>query len=515
MTKKRSIWTISASALLALGFVLTACSGPAATPTTAPTLAVPTTAAATEVATTAATAAATTAATTEATAATTAEATTAATAEATSAATTAATSEATSAATTAATEAPTAAPTPTIAPFTGTVNYTGTVMQVEDGASIVFSGWGDSSEQQVYHDSIARFNKVYPNVKVDYQPIPSDFQTKLKAAMAGGTAPDVFYVDAQLMAAFGPTNQLLPLDDLMKDGGVSRDDFVPSLLSLFTLNGKTLALPKDWGTLGLIYLPAAFQAAGIPEPTASWTWDDLKNAAAKIAATGKYAGFCQAADYARLAPFVYGAGGTFVSDDFKNATLNTPEVKAAVDLVAGMKTDGSLKTPSDLGAGWCGEAVGKQLAGMTYEGGWMVNFMKTTYPDVQWKAVPLPAGPKGQADIVFTNGIGVNAATKYPRASAALAMFITGAYNQGEIVKTGFAYSTQQSQLGLLTNPNDQAIAQGGTWPLTHVDYYGVNTGNVQTALNNALSHIFLGDMNSADALTQAQTDVQSALAGQ
>src|SRR5688500_8089387 len=63
------------------------------------------------------------------------------------------------------------------------------VIEVEEGATIVFSGWGDETEQQIYRDSIERFNELYPDVTVDYQPIPADFQTKLKAAMAGGTAP--------------------------------------------------------------------------------------------------------------------------------------------------------------------------------------------------------------------------------------------------------------------------------------------------------------------------------------
>ena len=108
------------------------------------------------------------------------------------------------------------------------------VIATEDGATIVFSGWGDETEQKIYRDSIERFNKVYPDVKVDYQPIPADFQTKLKAAMAGGTAPDVFYVDDQLMTAFGPTGQLLPLDDYMKQAGTGRSDFIPALLSIFT-----------------------------------------------------------------------------------------------------------------------------------------------------------------------------------------------------------------------------------------------------------------------------------------
>ena len=490
MKKTRSFWHYSTTVLVAAGFILAACGGPAATPTDTPAPA-PTTAPATVAP---ATVAPTTAAATVAP--TTAPATVAPTAAGTAV-------------------PPTPAPSPTVKPFTGIVTYTGTVLTVEAGASIVFSGWGDSSEQQVYHDSIARFNKVYPGVKVDYQPIPADFQTKLKAAMAGGTAPDVFYVDDQLMGAFGPTNQLLPLDTLMTEAGVSRNNFVPALLSIFTLNGKTLALPKDWGTLGLIYLPAAFTAAGIPEPTATWTWADLKNAAAKIKATGKYAGFCMGADWARMAPFVFGAGGAYASADGKTAMLNTPEVKAAFEFIAGLKKDGSLSTSADVGAGWCGEAMGKKLAGMTYEGGWMVNFMRTTYPDVQWKAIPLPTGPKGKADVIFTNGIGVNAATKFPRASAALAMFITGHYNQGEIVKTGFAYSTQVDQLNLVQDPNDQAISQGGTFPLTRVAFWGPNTGKVNDAVGKSLERIFLGAQTVDESLAQAQTDVQSALSGQ
>src|SRR5687768_18022875 len=69
-----------------------------------------------------------------------------------------------------ATEAPaTEAPGATEAPAT-----TG-VIEVEEGATIVFSGWGDETEQQIYRDSIERFNVLYPGVTVDYQPIPADF----------------------------------------------------------------------------------------------------------------------------------------------------------------------------------------------------------------------------------------------------------------------------------------------------------------------------------------------------
>jgi multiple sugar transport system substrate-binding protein len=409
-----------------------------------------------------------------------------------------------------ATEAPaTEAPAATEAPGTTSV------IEVEEGATIVFSGWGDETEQQIYRDSIERFNALYPGVTVDYQPIPADFQTKLKAAMAGGTAPDVFYVDDQLMTAFGPTGQLLPLDDYMAEAGVSRDDFIPTLLDIFTLDGQTYALPKDWGTLGLVYLPEAFADAGIDEPTADWTWDDLQAAADAINAKGTYAGFCQGADWARFAPFAFGNGGAFASEDFTTATVDTPEVKEAATFVADLHESGALKTAADVGAGWCGEAIGKKLAGMTYEGGWMVNFMRQNYADVEWKAVPLPTGPAGKADIIFTNGIGVNAATQYPRAAAAFAIYLTSRENQGEIVETGFAYSTHPDQLDLVVDPNDAAIAQGGTFDLTRVAYWGPNTGKVNDAVSKAFERIFLGDQTVDEAFAQAQEEIQAALDGQ
>ena len=119
-------------------------------------------------------------------------------------------------------------------------------LEVEDGATITFSGWGDETEQKIYRDTIDRFQALCPGVTVDYQPIPADFQNKLKAQMAGGTAPDVFYVDDQLMNAFQPSGQLLELDDYMAQAGVSRDDFIPQLLTIFTVDGKTYGLPKDW-----------------------------------------------------------------------------------------------------------------------------------------------------------------------------------------------------------------------------------------------------------------------------
>lgn len=389
------------------------------------------------------------------------------------------------------------------------------IFPVEKDATIVFSGWGDETEQQIYRDSIERFNAVCPNVTVDFQPIPADFETKVKASMAGGTAPDAFYVNDQLMTAFAPTGQLLALDDYMDEAGTGRDDFIPVLLDIFTQDSATYALPKDWGTLGLVYLPGAFEAAGIDVPTADWTWDDLKAAAKAISENTEYAGFCQNHDWARFAPWVFGNGGAYVSDDYSTALLDSEEVIAAANFLHEMYEDGSAVTSGDISAGWCGEAVGLELIGMTYEGGWMVNYMRSDYPDVEWLAVPLPAGPEGKGDVIFTNGIGVNANSAFPRAAAAFTIFVTGSENQGEIVKTGFAYSTHPEQIDLVVDPNDAAIAVGGTFELTKVGYWGLYTGKVNETIGKALERIALGEQTVEEAFAQAQEEVTAILAGE
>jgi multiple sugar transport system substrate-binding protein len=383
---------------------------------------------------------------------------------------------------------------------------------VEEGATITFSGWGDQTEQQIYRDSITRFQEVCPGVTVNYEPIPAEFQTRLKAAMAGGTAPDVFYVDDELMTAFGRTGQLLPLGEYMGEAGVSADDFIPQLMPIFTYEDEIYGLPKDWGTLGLIYLPDAFDAAGIDYPTEDWTWDDMRAAALTIAENTDYAGYCQGADWARFAPMVFSNGGAYASDDLTEATLDTPEVREMAQFTLDMFQEGSLVRPADIAASWCGEAIGAQLAGMTLEGGWMVNFMRQDYPDVNWDAVLLPAGPVTRADVIFTNAIGVNADTEYPAASAALAIFITSAENQAEIVQTGFAYSTHPDQADLIQNEQDRAIAEGGLLEDSRVAYWGPNTARINDAVSRALERIYLGDQMVDEAFAQADEEAQEAL---
>ena len=78
---------------------------------------------------------------------------------------------------------------------------------IEPGATLRVSSWGDTSEQQVNRDALARFNQIYPDVKITYEPQPDNYQTKLLAQISGGSQPDVFYVDPGLGLPADPRGQ--------------------------------------------------------------------------------------------------------------------------------------------------------------------------------------------------------------------------------------------------------------------------------------------------------------------
>lgn len=156
-----------------------------------------------------------------------------------------------------------------------------TKIAVEDGAEITIVVNGNPTEQKLYQDGVARFQKLMPNVKVNVQVNNDQYETNMKAAFSAGTAPDVLLLPPQLLGAFGPEGLLLPLDEAMAEAGVQKSDCVDSLINLFTDNNETLGVPKDFNPLVVFINEDMAQKAGV-DPTSIKTWDNLKEAAKKM-----------------------------------------------------------------------------------------------------------------------------------------------------------------------------------------------------------------------------------------
>ena len=87
----------------------------------------------------------------------------------------------------------------------------------------------------------------------------------------------------------------------------------------------------------------------------------------------------------RVGAFMAQAGGGLTNDDGTRPTADSPENVEALDVREGACSTAGVAKYADatLGAGWGGEAFGKQQAAMAIEGNWIGGAMTTDYPDVE------------------------------------------------------------------------------------------------------------------------------------
>lgn len=234
--------------------------------------------------------------------------------------------------------------------------------------------------------------------------VASDLPQELAQGFAGGKPADVFYLSTDALAGYASNGSLEPYAaDL-----ANADSFFPALREAFTYDDEFWCAPKDFSTLALVINTKLWEQAGLTEADIPTDWDGLRAAAEKLT-EGKQVGLVFGAEYQRIGTFFEQNGGGLTSDDGTEATVNSPENVEALTFVQEMLKDGIAAYPSDVGAGWGGEAFGKGLGAMTIEGNWIEGAMKNDFPDVDYQVVKLPAGPAGEATLQYTNCWGIAA----------------------------------------------------------------------------------------------------------
>ena len=398
-----------------------------------------------------------------------------------------------------------------------------TTLEVEEGAQLRFSAAGNPTEQQLYQSGAERFNELFKdkNVKMTFEPVPSEYETTITAGFAGGNAPDVFLLNGELMGNLASQGLLLPLDDTMQQVGREASDFYEPLLQLFQADGKTYGLPKDFNPLVMFINSGLAQEAGV-DPASIKTWDDLKSAAQKMTqgeGAGKTFGMCLNPDILRYGANMFQNGNAIIENN--EAVFNQENGVEALEYWKSYQDEGIGATSQEIGAGWCGEAFARQQVGMAMEGGWLVPFMADPQQggqDVKYTAIPLPIPEGGeQATWLFTNAFAGSANTQYPKAAAAAVLFLTSEQNQEALIETGLA------------QPSLQALSNNSYYQENEVGRVLVEAGengrvadtvlggpqkkaDVLRALNQAVERIFLGNTGVQESLDQAAQEVNQTL---
>lgn len=266
------------------------------------------------------------------------------------------------------------------------------------------AGW--RGELSVWHywdgknaDTFAAMAKSYsaahPGVTLKVVNVPgSDLQTKLQAATASHTLPDISIGDLVNVPKLAQTGHLADLKPLVP--AATWADIYPAMLSFGAQEGKQLSIPVSANTLGLMFNKDLIKQAGLDPDKPPTTWEEMKQASAAIMAkTGKpgYELYTQAGDNGEGLTWnfqvsLWQAGGDFLTSDNTKAAFNTAAGKEALQYWVDL-----IKAKASPLAPW--GVFEKGNAASAQEGSWMVGIWAADPPFTFGTAqIPVPANGK-------------------------------------------------------------------------------------------------------------------------
>ena len=135
---------------------------------------------------------------------------------------------------------------------------------------------------------VDEFNASQTDVKVNLinQIDYAQTFTKYKAGLSTGDLPDIVQLQETEQQQMIDTQTVLPAGVCAKADTFTFADFLPRVISYFTVEGKQYAMPFNTSGPVLYYNKKAFTAAGLDPNSPPKTLDEVRAAAEKLKANG-------------------------------------------------------------------------------------------------------------------------------------------------------------------------------------------------------------------------------------
>ncbi len=376
---------------------------------------------------------------------------------------------------------------------------------------------------------VKQFNKEHSNITVKMQSLQwVNFFPKLNSSLAGGNAPDVFTIHIQEMLYYQDKGLFGNLDDLF-GSSLPTSDFSSLPMKYVQSKGHITGMPLDMHGFALYLNPDLFKKAGLPtrspnshEELVQWarmmTLDSKgNNALSKNFNAGavKQYGLSVEWDIPTYLATLWSLGGNTISADGKQATLNTPQARDALnfwtDLIYKYH---AVNKPLNYGTTGSSTAFFNGALAMMPNGNWERDLFRL-HPRAKQMAVFMP--PFGSKRVTWMSGHVIATPTGLSGAKKdAVYTFMRWLSNHGTQWSQGAGHipaRTSQRQGAGVTSlwpqrvfaqelPEIGRIEQPNT---AFFDIQGAWDPNIQAALN--------GSKSPTQALADAQSRITRAIA--
>lgn len=327
----------------------------------------------------------------------------------------------------------------------------------EEKIELTYTGWGSPDERKVTQAAIDSFMAAHPNIHVNYIHIPDSagsYDMKLTTMMAAGQAPDAALFHGDLGLQWAQEGKIANIMDYLNgDPEMSPDDILPQAFYWWD-EGKCIGMNGAIEAFALFYNKKIFDEAGVAYPPTkadeAWTYEQFVDAALKLTIdnNGKNAmdpafdpsnirQFGVKLEFWSYMQFVYGNGGSFLSEDGNEFALTSPEalegIQKMADLVNKYHVAPSKAQEKNIPGG--ATALMSKKVAMIYTGQWAlldIGMMK----DLDFG---IGVAPKLAKNVTMTLGdpLVMFASTKHPKETYELLKWFWNPENTLELQTSG------------------------------------------------------------------------------
>ncbi|MBO0845643.1 MAG: ABC transporter substrate-binding protein [Nocardioides sp.] len=391
--------------------------------------------------------------------------------------------------------------------------------------SIVVSHGYTDVEAKALQDAANTWNQQNPDKKVTLQ-FNGGNDSALQKTLAGFTAgnfPDVAYEYGSSAAQLARQPKLVDLTDKVKDPSVDWNDFFLSGREAAMVDGKVVGVPALIDNLSLVYNKKMFADAGVAPPTPDWTWADFRAAAKKLTdpSTRTY-GWAYVNDGSedtvwRYLAMLWQAGGELLNADNTAPAFDSAAGKAALQQLYDMGVvDKSVYL--DNGNGNYLNLFNSGKIAMLWTGPWDLSSINS---DISYGVTYLP-GYNGNHQTISGPDLYMLFDHSTAQSNAAFD-FVTWLTSAKEHIKFAIATGDLPLRTSETKLPEYQTFLK--KFPAEKVFVANLNNvkhvrpnipqyAEVSSAIGTMVQSVLLGKSSPDDALSQASSQVTSALAG-
>lgn len=251
--------------------------------------------------------------------------------------------------------------------------------QDENKTILKFSSWGSRTEYGILKQVISDYEKLHPEVKIEFIHVPENYFRKLHLLFAAKSAPDVVFVNNTYAPLYIKADLLEDLSNL-----VDEKEYFPSALNCFKYNNKLYAVPRDISNL-VIYINKNY----VKNPEYIKTIYDLRRVAKETTNRGIY-GFNYEKQPLFWLYFLEYFNGGILSENGEKVILDTHESIQGLQFYADMiNKDKSVPQEWQMAGMTSAQMFINGKIAMYLSGRWLVPKFRETIK-FDWDVIPFP-----------------------------------------------------------------------------------------------------------------------------